>query len=66
MMSFLPICDVLFNSISLAIYFCDLIFDLVLGYALFERNNVLLGLFVVFLVLSSLIVSQVRIPTKII
>lgn len=55
---FLPLCDVLFNILSLAIYFCDVVFDLVLGYALFERQNVLLGVFVVFLVLCSLIVSQ--------
>lgn len=37
----------------------DVVFDLILGYALFAQDNVLLGLFVLFLVLSSLIVSQV-------
>lgn len=36
--SFLPLCDVLFNVISLAEYFCSTIFDLVLVYALYSRG----------------------------
>ena len=29
---FLPICDVLFNVVSLASYFCDVVFDLIATY----------------------------------
>lgn len=36
--SFLPLCDLLFNVISLAEYFCNVIFDLVLVYALYSRG----------------------------
>ena len=41
MAEFLPICDLLFNVISLAIYFCNLVFDLVMSYALFDRRKCL-------------------------
>lgn len=36
---FLPLCDVLFNIISLLWYFCNIVFDLVLTYALYERHK---------------------------
>lgn len=36
---FLPLCDVLFNIISLAAYFCDVVFDLVTVYTLYDRDN---------------------------
>lgn len=58
---FLPICDNLFNVISLAAYFCDCVFDIVLGYALLERGRYQLFAAVVFFIVGSLIVSQVRI-----
>jgi hypothetical protein len=58
-MEFLPLCDVLFNIISLALYFCDLVFDVVLGYALYERGRTTYFAVVVILVSTSLIVSQV-------
>lgn len=57
---FLPICDNLFNVISLAAYFCDCVFDIVLGYALLERGRYQLFAAVVFFIVGSLIVSQVR------
>lgn len=57
--SFLPLCDVLFNVISLAEYFCNVIFDLVLVYALFSRGLNTLFFIVLIIVLNSLIVSQV-------
>lgn len=57
---FLPICDNLFNVISLAAYFCDCVFDIVLGYALLERGRYQLFAGVVFVIVGSLIVSQVK------
>ncbi|XP_050421236.1 uncharacterized protein LOC126833760 isoform X2 [Adelges cooleyi] len=36
---FLPLCDVLFNIISLAAYFCDIVFDVVMGYALYSYGR---------------------------
>ncbi|XP_055372293.1 uncharacterized protein LOC129606176 [Condylostylus longicornis] len=59
MKEFLPLCDVLFNVISLAGYFCNIVFDIVLGYALFEKGRN--GYFSIILcfVIISLIISQV-------
>lgn len=62
---FLPICDNLFNVISLAAYFCDCVFDIVLGYALLERGRTNFFIAVVIIISGSLIVSQVRIDPKI-
>ncbi|XP_044263518.1 XK-related protein 7-like [Tribolium madens] len=42
MAEFLPLCDLLFNVVSLAAYFCDLVFDILMVYALYERGLVLL------------------------
>ena len=58
-MEFLPLCDNLFNVISLAGYFCDVVFDIVLGYALFERGKIHLLVAVILIISGSLIVSQV-------
>ncbi|CAH2002861.1 unnamed protein product [Acanthoscelides obtectus] len=43
MAEFLPLCDLLFNIVSLAAYFCDVVFDILVVYALYEKN--LRGLF---------------------
>lgn len=59
MAEFLPLCDVLFNVISMAGYFCDVVFDLVLSYALFERGRFAYFAVVITLVMVSLIISQV-------
>lgn len=59
MAEFLPLCDVLFNVISLAGYFCDVVFDVVLSYALFERGRFVYFALVITLVMVSLIISQV-------
>ncbi|KAG5678607.1 hypothetical protein PVAND_008268 [Polypedilum vanderplanki] len=56
---FLPICDNLFNVISLAAYFCDCVFDLVLAYALLERGRINFFIAVVFIISGSLLVSQI-------
>lgn len=55
---FLPLCDVLFNIISLASYFCDIVFDLVMGYALLQRGRLMWFAVTVGFVLFSLMVSQ--------
>lgn len=59
MAEFLPLCDVLFNVISLAGYFCDVVFDVVLSYALFEHGRFAYMAVVISLVMVSLIISQV-------
>lgn len=59
MTEFLSLCDVLFNVVSLAGYFCDVVFDVVLSYALFERGHFMYMWVVIVLVVVSLIISQV-------
>lgn len=59
-MEFLPLCDVLFNIISLAGYFCDVVFDVVFCYALLERGRTTYSAVVISTITFSLITSQVR------
>lgn len=59
MAEFLPLCDVLFNVISLAGYFCDIVFDMVFCYALLERGRTGYVGVVLLLVSASLVISQV-------
>lgn len=59
MAEFLPLCDVLFNVISLAGYFCDVVFDVVMGYALLERGYKATFAAAISIVLTSLLISQV-------
>lgn len=59
MTEFLSLCDVLFNVVSLAGYFCDVVFDVILSYALFERGHFMYMSVVIVLVVVSLIISQV-------
>ncbi|XP_014260096.1 XK-related protein 6-like isoform X1 [Cimex lectularius] len=56
---FLPLCDLLFNLISLACYFCDIVFDLTMGYALYQKGQYFWGGIIVFFVLFSLTVCQI-------
>lgn len=60
---FLPLCDVLFNIISLASYFCDVVFDFAMVYALAHEAIVPPVLFPlgITLIATSLIISQVNI-----
>ncbi|CRK86191.1 CLUMA_CG000015, isoform A [Clunio marinus] len=58
-MEFLPICDNLFNVISFFTYFCDCVFDIVLGYALLERGKINFFITVVLIISGSLILSQI-------
>ncbi|XP_078034123.1 uncharacterized protein LOC144468486 [Augochlora pura] len=58
---FLPLCDVLFNIISLASYFCDVVFDFAMVYALAHHSiapSILFPLSIV-LIATSLIISQI-------
>ncbi len=56
---FLPLCDVLFNIISMASYFCDVVFDVITAYTLYQQQQwVWLCLAVVFIA-SSLVISQI-------
>lgn len=60
---FLPLCDVLFNIISLASYFCDVVFDLAMVYALAYQAlapPILFPLSITFIA-TSLLISQVSI-----
>lgn len=56
---FLPLCDVLFNIISLAAYFCDIVFDVVMGYALFVHNQYEWFVVIMLLVIFSSVTQQV-------
>jgi len=56
---FLPLCDVLFNIISLAGYFCNVVFDLVMSYALFCRGDIQWFAFSLSFILVSSLASQV-------
>ncbi|XP_065167272.1 XK-related protein 7-like [Atheta coriaria] len=38
MSEFLPLCDLLFNVVSLAAYFCDCVFDLLMVYSLYDKG----------------------------
>ncbi|XP_034191703.1 uncharacterized protein LOC117609451 isoform X2 [Osmia lignaria lignaria] len=58
---FLPLCDVLFNIISLASYFCDVVFDFAMVYALAHHSiapPILFPLSII-LIATSLIISQI-------
>lgn len=64
MTEFLSLCDVLFNVVSLAGYFCDVVFDVILSYALYEQGHFAYMAVVITFILSSLIISQVNIHHK--
>ncbi|XP_064087600.1 uncharacterized protein LOC135202250 [Macrobrachium nipponense] len=55
---FLPLCDVLFNIISLASYFCDVVFDVVTIYTLYDQQEVVWFTLSLSCVLLSLVVCQ--------
>lgn len=55
---FLPLCDVLFNIISLASYFCDLVFDAVMVYALYEQEHYTWCALSLTFVVTSLLLGQ--------
>lgn len=50
---FLPLCDLLFNIISLAAYFCDVVFDIVTVYTLYLSEEKWWAPCLFFIILSS-------------
>ena len=56
---FLPICDVLFNVVSLASYFCDLVFDVIATYTFYRAGHLLWFWLSLVAIGSSLVVCQV-------
>lgn len=59
MAEFLPLCDLLFNVVSLAAYFCDLVFDILVVYALYERGLKLLFIQCLAAIVITTLVSQI-------
>ena len=55
---FLPLCDLLFNIISLAAYFCDVVFDSVTAYTLYLNDQILWMVVALILILTSATLSQ--------
>ncbi|XP_037085350.1 uncharacterized protein LOC119106340 [Pollicipes pollicipes] len=56
---FLPLCDVLFNIISLASYFCDVVFDVVTVYTLLTHDELVWFTLALIAVIVSLVTCQV-------
>lgn len=63
MAEFLPLCDLLFNIVSLAAYFCDVVFDLLMVYALYDTSGptVIFVQCVLAIVISSVVTQLVSI-----
>ncbi|XP_030758544.1 XK-related protein 7-like [Sitophilus oryzae] len=59
MAEFLPLCDLLFNVVSLAAYFCDLVFDFLVVYALYEHGLTLLFAQCLSSVVITMLISQI-------
>ena len=55
---FLPICDLLFNFISVASYFCDVAFDIIVAYTFYRDGLNVWFLIIVCSIIISLMVSQ--------
>lgn len=58
-MEFLPLCDLLFNIISLAAYFCDIVFDCVTTYTLYLNKQFTWFFVALFLIINATIISQI-------
>ncbi|XP_060521546.1 uncharacterized protein LOC132699084 isoform X2 [Cylas formicarius] len=59
MAEFLPLCDLVFNIVSLAAYFCDLVFHVLVVYALYERGIKVIFAQCIGAIFLALLVSQV-------
>lgn len=59
MAEFLPLCDLLFNVVSLAAYFCDLVFDILVVYALYEKRSNLLFAQCLAAILITTLITQI-------
>ena len=56
---FLPICDLLFNFVSLASYFCDITFDLIVVHSFFRDGHTFWFLVTVCSIILSLFICQI-------
>lgn len=59
MAEFLPLCDLLFNVVSLAAYFCDLVFDILMVYTLYEKGSKILFAQCLAIILIATLISQI-------
>jgi hypothetical protein len=59
-LEFLPICDVLFNVVSLASYFCDVVFDIITTYTFHTTGHVVWFCLSLISICVSLLACQVR------
>lgn len=59
MAEFLPLCDVLFNIISLTLYFCNVVFDVVLSWALHTRGSKMYFTIALCIIFFALVISQI-------
>ena len=55
---FLPVCDLLFNFISVATYFCDVAFDMIVAYALYQSESTVYLVLVCGFIFVSLLLTQ--------
>jgi len=56
---FLPICDVLFNVVSLASYFCDVVFDVIATYTFYISGHIVWFGISLFSIIISLLACQI-------
>eukprot|EP00096_Caligus_rogercresseyi_P012756 TRINITY_DN544_c0_g1_i1.p1 TRINITY_DN544_c0_g1~~TRINITY_DN544_c0_g1_i1.p1 ORF type:complete len:461 (-),score=141.35 TRINITY_DN544_c0_g1_i1:133-1515(-) len=57
--NFLPICDLLFNFISVTLYFCALAFDILSVYTFYQESNRLWTLLLALTIITGILLSQV-------
>merc|ERR1712038_285382 len=55
---FLPICDLLFNFISVASYFCDVTFDMIVAYTFYQHGFTIWFLITICSIIISLMICQ--------
>ena len=57
---FLPLCDLLFNFISVTTYFCDIAFDIIVTYTLYlDPNHIAWFCILFFAIATSILVCQI-------
>ncbi|XP_017771645.1 PREDICTED: uncharacterized protein LOC108559026 isoform X2 [Nicrophorus vespilloides] len=59
MSEFLPLCDLLFNVVSLAAYFCDIVFDILVVYALYNKGSILIVAQCLIVILLTSLITQI-------
>lgn len=59
MADFLPLCDLLFNVVSLAAYFCDVVFHILTVYALYQAGRTLAFAQSLTAIIASTVITQI-------